>query len=266
MAKNETAENRLDLRDSTMLGMGREFTNEKTGTGSEKDLYPVSTKLNLSPVLAMETTTYRIYNEKDILHHPAPALACDAHGLPPGVPIVALLRLRISPAAKRLVQVEAAVSFSPMAIARLEIGQPITGDINKSSYAPTQDTSGNQNNPHLAGIRKLLYLAQHATCARMQVSQTLSLLGVLEDPVNGGEIVVADPASGPFDVPVCCRRIFGVLQAIAGAARGIEVVEDKVGRIVGMRISVADLLGARIRGKKAREAKRGGRGFGLALE
>lgn len=231
-----------------------------------KRTYLLSAPCPISFLILVMETTYRIQHKEDVLHHPFPTLTRDAHALAPGIPIMALLHFRITPAAKRLVQVEPPVSFSVTAVARFEIGQPITRDINKGSDASTQYASSNQNDPHLTGIRKLLHLSQHTTCARVQVSQSLSLLGVLKDPVNGCEIIVADAASRPFDIPISSRCILCVLNTIASTARGVEIVEDKLGRVVGVGVIAAETIDTRIRRKEAREAEGGRRGFRFALE
>lgn len=137
---------------------------------------------------------------------------------------MALRILRIPPAAKSLVQVKTAIPIHVTAIARLQVGKPATRDIDERGDASTQNTGSHQDDPDLARIRQLLQMPQYAGCAGVQVLQPLPFFRILKDPVDGGEVVVADPPPRAFDVPVQPIGVLGVLQVIACATGSVQVV------------------------------------------
>jgi len=110
--------------------------------------------------------------------------------------------LHISPAAKPLVQVKAAIPIHVTAIPRLQIGKPAARDIDEGRDPSTQNTGSHQDDPDLARISQLLQMPQDAGCAGVQGLQPLPFFRVLKDPVYRREIVVADPPPRAFDVPV----------------------------------------------------------------
>jgi hypothetical protein len=127
------------------------------------------------------------------------------------MPIVTLRVLRVSPAAEAPVQVKPAIAVHIAAIARLQVCQPIACDIDEGCNSATKDSCGNQNNPDLARVRKLFDVSQDARCARVKMAQSLPLLGVFEDPINGSEVIVAYTPSGAFGIPVYAICVFRVL-------------------------------------------------------
>jgi hypothetical protein len=72
------------------------------------------------------------------------------------VPIVALSILAVTPAAKSLVQIEAAIAVDIAAVAHLQIAQPVTHDVDESGNGSTQHAGSDENKPYLARIRNLL--------------------------------------------------------------------------------------------------------------
>ena len=142
------------------------------------------------------------YNEEYILDNPAPTARFNSEGTTPWMPVMAVRVLLVAPATKALVQVKSPVAIDIAAVARLQVSQPIARDVNESSNAAAQNARSDQDQPYLAGVGQLLDISHEARRARVEVSQTLSLLGILEDPVDGGEVIVADAAPRPFDIPV----------------------------------------------------------------
>lgn len=134
----------------------------------------------------------------------------------------------MAPAAEVLVQVKSAIPLSMATVSRLQVCQPITCDIDESCNTSAQNASSDKNDPSLTRICKLLDMSQDAAGAGVQVSQTLSLLGVLEDPVNRCEVVIAHPSARAFDIPIQPIRILGVLEVVTGVTGGIEVVQDQL--------------------------------------
>lgn len=226
--------------------------------------------------------TYREQNEEDVFHNPSPTCISYSHRATPRIPVFTFLHLFNSPAAKAFTQIKPAVSLSVATIPRLQIRQPIAHDINEGRNASAQYTCGNEDKPNLTCVRQLLDMTQDTARASVQVAQSLALLGILEDPVYGREVVVAHATAGPFHVPVQAGRILGIFRVVACVAGSVEVVEDELCGVVGMRGAAAKLLEARVwgaregrraqgsaerGGEKAREAEgRGGRGFLFTLE
>lgn len=197
------------------------------------------------------------------------------------MPVVTLCVLAISPAAEPFVQVESTVPIHIATIAHLEVTQPIAHDINESSDGSTQHTGSDQDEPYLTRVRNLLHMTQDPRCARIEVAQTLTLFGILEDPVYGGEVVVAHAATRALDVPVQPRGILCILGCGRGRGGRIEVVQDELGRVARGVIGAQVLgpgcgrsrqrrgavFGAEGGGEEAWEAEGGrGRGFLRALE
>jgi hypothetical protein len=89
----------------------------------------------------------------------------------------------------------------------------------------------------------LLEIAQYARCARVKIAQALSLLGILEDPVDSRQVVVSYAPPRALDIPVQTSGVLGVLQVVVRISGGIEVVEDELCLVIGARAG-AELLGA----------------------
>ena len=219
--------------------------------------------------------THGEQHEEDVLDDPRATDGIDMQGLAPRMPIVTLSILAVAPAAKPLVQVEAAIAVYIAAVSHLQVAEPIAHNVNEGRDGSAQHTSGNQNEPYLARVGNLLDMAQQARGTRVQVSETLALLCVFKDPVDGSEVVVAYAAARALYVPVEARLVFCVVRrGIVGL--GIEVGQNALGGVVVGRIAGAALLGERRcavlcgaegGGEEAWETEgRGGRGLLLALE
>jgi hypothetical protein len=70
-----------------------------------------------------------------------------------------------APTAEALVQPKAPIAIDVMAVSRLEICKPITRNVDEGCDASTQYSRSDQDDPHLAGIRKLLQITQYTRCA-----------------------------------------------------------------------------------------------------
>lgn len=162
------------------------------------------------------------------------------------MPIVTLGELGKTPAAEALVEIETPVSISVTTIARFQVAKPVTCNVDEGCNGATQDARSHQNDPDLTGIGQLLHMSQDPACTRIEISQPLAFFCVLEDPIDGGEIVIAYASPGPFDVPIQPSRILGVLQTLASVTGRVEVVEDAFRRVVCAGRAIAQLLQAGI--------------------
>lgn len=215
-----------------MFCIRRKFSNQQASTCRKKNL-----NMLVSCQERSCNFTHRVKNEKDVLHHPPPSSTSNAHGGSPRAPIATLLYLFVTPTAEGSVQVEPPVTWTVATIPCLQICQPVARDIDESSDTTTQDTSCNENDPHLARICQLLDVTEDATRARIQISQPLSLLSILKDPINRRKIVVTNSSSGALHVPIQSCRILRVLQMITSIAWCIEVVEDQLCGAVAIRVA-----------------------------
>jgi hypothetical protein len=274
MPNYKATQHSLDLGYTAMLCVDRKFAHHQTGTRSEKYLSR-SALSNFS-----HRSTHRKHHKENILNNPHARHRPNPQRSPPRIPIMTLCRALKPPAAKTPIQMELPITLPTSTNPRLKIPQPITCNINKRRNSATHHARGHQNNPHLARIRQLLDMPQHAGRTRVQIPQPLPLLGVFEDPVDGCKVIVADAAPGPFDVPVQAIRVFSVVEAFACVAGRVEVVEDELGGVVGGACAGAEMRETGIwrswergsasacggGGEEAREAEGGCRGFGFALE
>lgn len=126
--------------------------------------------------------------------------------LAPRPPAVALGALVVAVAAEALVQVKVAALGPARAVPELQVAEPVGGDVDERGDGADGQPREDHDDPDLAGVEQLAHVADQAARVGRQHAQALALLGVLKDPVNGREVVVADAAAGAFDVPVQRRR------------------------------------------------------------
>ena len=114
-------------------------------------------------------------------------------------------------------------AFRPTgAVPELHVTQPVGSDIDESSNRTDGDACEEQDDPDLTGVKEVLGVADKAAGGGIENAQTLALLCVLEDPIDGGEILVADAAAGAFGIPVMCLAVF-VIIGRAAALCGMRV-------------------------------------------
>lgn len=162
--------------------------------------------------------------------------------------------------------------------AKLNVAQPVGGDVNERRNHTNRQARQQQHDPDLAGVQKVSDIANDATTrARAQHAQALSLFCVFEDPVDGRQVLVADSSPGALGVPIVCEAIFPVFRARGCCAskdclsqRPGDTVE-RVGRLVSaagralLRSRRRCGRGARQRGKDSQRVGQQ-RGLLLALE
>jgi hypothetical protein len=64
----------------------------------------------------------------------------------------------------------------------------------------------------------------------------LALFRILEDPIDGCEIVVSDTPTRSLYIPVEPVRVFCVLEVLSCVTRRIEIVEDKLCGVVRLLV------------------------------
>jgi hypothetical protein len=225
MPDNKAAQDRLDFGDTAVLSIWRELAHKETSTCGKENLCIHQRSTSCTPTAHH---THRKQHEEDVLDNPLASSIANPHGASPFLPVCTLVTSVDSPAAKPFVQVEPPISLYATAVPRLEVGQPVARNIDEGSNSSTQDACRDEDDPYLTGICELLDCAQQTCCAGVQVAQALPFLGVLEDPVDGCQIIVADAPTRPFDVPVQARGVFGVDQVGACVAGCVEIVEDEL--------------------------------------
>lgn len=119
----------------------------------------------------------------------------------------------------------------------LQVAEPVGDDVDSGGEQTGGDASRYENHPHLAGVEQLGNLAHEAGAPR-QGAHAESLLGVLEDPVDGGQVVVDATARalvGP-GVGVVEGGLGGVLVEgeIGVEGVGVEGGGRAVGRVCGI--------------------------------
>lgn len=115
----------------------------------------------------------------------------------------------MTPTAKAFIKIKLASLFSLFAKPKLNIAKPVTRNVDSSSQNTDCNSGQDQDHPHMAGVKELAKIADQAMCVRGKYAKTLPLLCILKDPVDGRQIIIANSATWPFDVPVHCRPAFG---------------------------------------------------------
>lgn len=108
----------------------------------------------------------------------------------------------VAPATEVPVEIKPSSPRAALAIASLEIPQPITCDINASRNDANCNSRGDQYNPDISCIDKLANISCNTVSARIQHSLPLSFFRVFEDPIDRREIIVPYSSPWPFNVPI----------------------------------------------------------------
>lgn len=105
--------------------------------------------------------------------------------------------------------------------AQLDVAQPVGRDVDEGRNHAHGQARQQQHDPDLAGVQQVADVADDAAArARRQHAQALALLCVLEDPVDGRQVLVGDSPPGALGVPVVGEAVFGVGPG-AGAAKDL---------------------------------------------
>lgn len=196
LANDETPQDGLDLGDTAVLGIDGIFLHEQRRTVRKEDAKG---------------------QEEKVLDGPLARSRVDAKRLAPEAPSRALGALVVAVAAKALVQVKVASLGSARAEAQLDVAQPVGGDVDEGRNHAHRQARQQQHDPDLAGVQQVADVADDAAArARRQQAQALALLCVLEDPVDGRQVLVGDSPPGAFGVPVGGEAVFGVQRCERG--------------------------------------------------
>lgn len=131
----------------------------------------------------------------------------------------------------------------------LQIAEPVGHDVDPGGEQASGNTGRYEHHPNLAAVQQLGDLA-HEPCPPRQGPNAQSLLGVLEDPVDGGQIVV-DTAT---------RALVGPGVGVVEGGLGGVLVEGGIG-VEGLGVEGDSRVVGRV-GWIGRENERGGRGNG----
>ena len=154
----------------------------------------------------------------------AAARVLDTEHAAPGPPVGALGVAVGAPAAERATEVELPAVCDVAADALLEIAHPVTRNINARCDAADGYPRRDEDPPNLAGVCGALEVAEETMRGGCEVPEPRALFGVLVDPVDGGQVVVAaDAASGAFGVPVHVVLALGDVGAAVGLGAGGRV-------------------------------------------
>jgi len=165
MTDDESAQDGLNFRYTTMFRIWRELADQKTSACCKEHLSTVSSLSHTS-----HSETYREQHKKDVLYDISPARTTNSHCGTPRVPVMACVLRFVAPTAKALVQVELAITIHIVTVSSLEIGQPIACDIYECCDCYAQDARSDQDDPDLTCICQLLYMPQHTTGTSIKVA------------------------------------------------------------------------------------------------
>lgn len=223
LANDETAQDGLDLGDTAVLGVDGIFLHEQCRTVRKED--PES-------------------QEEKVLNEPLARSRVDAKRLAPEAPSRALGALVVAVAAKVLIQVKVPSLGPARAEAQLDVAQPVGGDVDEGRNHAHRQARQQQHDPDLAGVQQVADVADDAAArARRQHTQALALLGVLEDPVDGRQVLVGDSPPGALGVPVVGEAVFGVgagaaKDLVSQRARGAGQRSERGGVLVAMIVVI----------------------------
>lgn len=158
--------------------------------------------------------TYPKSQEEEVLDEPLARARVDAQSLAPEPPSGALGALIVAIAAKVLVQIEVPALRAAGAEAKLDVAQPVGGDVDERRNHTDRQARQQQHDPDLAGVQEVPDIANDAAArAGAQHAQALALLCVFEDPVDGRQVLVADSSPGALGIPIVGEAIFPILRA-----------------------------------------------------
>ena len=134
----------------------------------------------------------------------------------------------VPPTAEPATQIKLPAPRARPAEARLQVPQPVARDVDGRRQQARRGARRDQDEPDLARVPQAAQLAQQARGAPRQQPQPLALLGVLEDPVDGRQVVVADAPPRAVAQPVERRAVLAVAIAVGvgGGGGGSVVVVD----------------------------------------
>lgn len=158
--------------------------------------------------------------EEKVLNEPLAGRRVDAKRLAPEPPSRALGALVVAVAAKVFVQIKVPSLGPARAEAKLDVAQPIGRDVDERRNDAHRQARQQQHDPDLAGVQQVPDVADDAAArARRQHAQALALLCVLEDPVDGRQVLVGDAPPGALGVPVVGEAVLAGVGA--GAAKDL---------------------------------------------
>ena len=139
----------------------------------------------------------------------------------------------IAPTAKCLVQIELATLLYVPTHTTLQVSEPVADNIDEGRHETSSDAGRYQDPPYLARVGDLLHIACETAGAAVQDALPLSLFGILEDPVDGGQVVISNASARPLHVPIQGSGLLCVLQLRASIAGLIQVRKNRVRRVAG---------------------------------
>lgn len=98
-------------------------------------------------------------------------------------------------------------------------------------------------------------MAQYTLSTRVKKPLPLSLLGILVDPIDSGEVVVTHTSSWALHVPVQRRTIFRCADTIIKPYRRVRIERRRISVLTTLRRRRASIRSANGRGEQARQTE-----------